>query len=151
MAVQDTDGRLTDRRYWEHVWTDKSARDWGDLRWVDAFYRTRVFDRIARSRLGSAPGRRFLELGCGTGKWLIYFHKRFDYAVTGCDYAETSRLMAKRNLAAAGVEGTVLQGDLFALTGQYDVVFSTGLIEHFDDPDRPLRQVRLACSGPAAR
>ena len=136
--MREAEGRLTDQKYWEHVWTQKDTRDWGDLRWVEAFYRTRVLDRALRARLGHAPGRRFLELGCGTGRWLIYFHKRFGYSVTGCDYSEASYLMAKRNLAAAEVEGTVVRGDLFGHTGEYDVVFSTGLIEHFDDPPRVL-------------
>jgi len=138
MAGRDAEGRLTDQTYWDQVWTQKDRRDWGDLRWVDAYFQNRVLDRVLRARLGNAPGRRFLELGCGTGKWLIYFHKRFGYGVTGCDYSETSCLMAQRNMAAAGVEGTVIPGDLFALTGEYDVVFSTGLVEHFEDPHRVL-------------
>jgi 2-polyprenyl-6-hydroxyphenyl methylase/3-demethylubiquinone-9 3-methyltransferase len=141
MTPAPAQGRLTEERYWDNVWLRKETTGWGDLGWIERSYGHVVLDRMLRARLPQGP-RRFLEVGCGTGRWLIYFQKRFGYAVTGCDYSEVSCEMARRNLAGAGVEGSVVQGDLFALTGAYDVVFSTGLIEHFDEPGKVLAKFR---------
>lgn len=127
--------RLTDTTYWDDIWGAKprawTETDWG---WTRRRFDSVVTDRLYRSRLKRDPKKRFLEVGCGTGRWLIYFHRTFGYAVTGCDYTESSCAMARRNLDAAGVPGTVLYQDLFTLTGEYDVIYSNGLIEHFTDP-----------------
>jgi 2-polyprenyl-3-methyl-5-hydroxy-6-metoxy-1,4-benzoquinol methylase len=105
-------------------------------------------DRVLRRRLEPSPARRFLEVGCGTGRWLVYFHRTFGYAVTGCDYSETSCRLARRQIEEAGVPGTILQLDLFAITGTYDVIRSGGLIEHFTDPKSILeRFVSLLAPG----
>jgi SAM-dependent methyltransferase len=93
-----------------------------------------AWDHLLRARLRPQNGRRFLEVGCAGGKWLIYFHKTFGYSVTGCDYSETGCAMARRNVEAAGIDGTILQQDLFTLTEEFDVIYSHGLIEHFNDP-----------------
>lgn len=128
-----TDGRLTDVRYWENVWGNKGARAWTDLAWVRSRYHWVVWDRVLRERLRPDPRARFLEVGCGTGKWLVYFHRVFGYAVTGCDYSDAGCNAARRNLELAGIPGDVIQEDCFALRGQYEVVCSLGLIEHFRD------------------
>jgi 2-polyprenyl-6-hydroxyphenyl methylase/3-demethylubiquinone-9 3-methyltransferase len=139
MTPATEQGRRTEKGYWDNVWLDKSTKGWARFAWIEGSYVHTVLDRMLAARLARGP-RRFLELGCGTGKWLIYFQKRFGYTVTGCDYSDVSCDMTRRNLEEAGVEGTVVQGDMFALTGQYDVVFSTGLIEHFDEPDTVLKK-----------
>jgi SAM-dependent methyltransferase len=77
--------------------------------------------------------KRFLEVGCATGRWLIYFHRTFGYAVTGCDYSEAGCVEARESLARASIPGDIVQDDLFRLQGRWDVVFSGGLIEHFTD------------------
>lgn len=128
----DHDGPLTNARYWENNWRHAgrvaSRVDVG-RRYIDA-----VMDRVLHRRLAVDPTRRFLEVGCGTGRWLVYFHRTFGYAVTGCDYTEASCDLARRHLEEAGVPGTILRQDLFTLTGTYDVISSGGLIEHFTDP-----------------
>jgi cyclopropane fatty-acyl-phospholipid synthase-like methyltransferase len=125
---------LTDETYWEGVWQAKDARLWADLRWVRGRYNHLVWDHILRARLRPENGRRLLEVGCAGGKWLLYFHKTFGYAVTGCDYSERGCALARRNLEAAGIPGTILQKDLFTLSGEFDVIYSYGLIEHFTAP-----------------
>jgi 2-polyprenyl-6-hydroxyphenyl methylase/3-demethylubiquinone-9 3-methyltransferase len=123
---------LTDTAYWERVWQGKGDRSWADLRWIFRHAAWAALDRVLARRLPRAG--RLLEVGCASGKWLVYFHRRFGLGVTGCDYSETGCQMARRALDAAGVPGTVVQQDLFALApGGYDVVFSIGLIEHFTD------------------
>jgi 2-polyprenyl-6-hydroxyphenyl methylase/3-demethylubiquinone-9 3-methyltransferase len=132
--------KLTDQSYWEGVWRGKDARNWADLVWVRRRYSWLVLDHLIRERLRPDPGKRVIDVGCGTGRWLVYFNKAFGYSVTGCDYSETSCAMARRNLEAARTEGAILKQDFFALTGQYDVLYSAGLIEHFADPKSVLEK-----------
>jgi SAM-dependent methyltransferase len=138
-APAPAQGRLTDKGYWDNVWAGKSKAASAQLAQVQRLYRYAVLDHMFATRLARGP-RKFLEVGCGTGRWLVYFKTRFGYDVTGCDYSELSCDMTRRHLTDAGIDGNVIQGDLFTLTGEYDVVFSTGLIEHFDEPDKVLKK-----------
>ncbi len=124
---------LTDAAYWERLWQRKDAHRWADLRWVRARYSWQALDGLLRRRLPQEPGKQLLELGCATGRWLVYFHRTFGYDVTGCDYSETGCASARETLAVAGIPGQVLMQDMFTLDGAWDVVFSGGLIEHFTD------------------
>jgi 2-polyprenyl-6-hydroxyphenyl methylase/3-demethylubiquinone-9 3-methyltransferase len=133
-TVRQTEGRLTDERYWDSVWAAKRANAGDKLASLNRSYPSLMFDRLLAARLGTDRSRRFLEVGCGSGRTLIYYARRFGYSVTGCDYSDESCAMTRRHLAAAGIPGQVIQADLFTLTGEYDVIFSGGLIEHFDDP-----------------
>lgn len=139
-TANGTNEDLTSQHYWEDNWKRKSERSWGKLDWVHRQYNWCSWDQILRERVKPEKGSRLLEVGCAGGKWLVYFHKTFGYSVTGCDYSEIGCAMARRSLEAAGIDGTVLQQDLFTLTGEFDVIYSHGLIEHFDNPRKVLEK-----------
>lgn len=124
---------LTSPDYWDRAWQRRDPQSWNDLGWVRSKYSWVLLDHRLRARLPTDPSKRFLEVGCATGRWLIYFHRTFGYAVTGCDYSETGCEMARQNLARAGMSAEVVQDDLFRLQGRWDVIFSGGLVEHFTD------------------
>ncbi len=132
-ATPEPTERLTETAYWDTIWQAKSNVR-ADLAQKHRSYVAAVTDHLYRTRLPQDRRWRFLEVGCGTGRWLAYFHHHFGYSVTGCDYSETSCTTARQTLESAGIPGTIVRGDLFALTGEYDVVYSSGLIEHFTDP-----------------
>jgi len=130
---------LTSARYWDEQWSRLEVRgNYGSLDWVSKNYVYRSLDRLLRSVLPADPLKTFIELGSGPARWMIYFHKVFGYRVFGCDYSEVSCELARKNLAQAGIAGEIAQADFFKLEGQYDVVFSGGVIEHFDQPDEVL-------------
>ncbi len=80
---------------------------------------------------------RILEVGSGDSGWLGYFARKTGATVAGIDYSERGCELARNRLRADGLEGRIFCGDLFKLTheevGQYDFVYSIGLVEHFDD------------------
>jgi len=86
-----------------------------------------------------APGRRVLELGCGRSRWLPYLaiHRQCD--VSGLDNEAFAAELARANLSGAGAQGRIVCGDAFDLerqkdlAGQFDLVYSMGLLEHFGD------------------
>jgi len=72
--------------------------------------------------------------------------KRFGLEVAGLDYTEIGCETAREWLKRGGVNGAIYQRDLFAanadLHGQFDVVASFGVVEHFDNPAEPLGLMR---------
>ncbi|HYV85578.1 MAG TPA: class I SAM-dependent methyltransferase [Patescibacteria group bacterium] len=89
---------------------------------------------------GVRPGARVLELGCGRSPWLPLLARRHGCQVTGIDIETHAADLALANLIGAGVDGEVYRGDAFALSrreglaGRFDLVYSMGLLEHFDEP-----------------
>jgi 2-polyprenyl-3-methyl-5-hydroxy-6-metoxy-1,4-benzoquinol methylase len=83
-----------------------------------------------------------LEVGCGNSVWLPYLAKKRKLKVFGLDYSEEGCQLARRRLNAENVEGTVYCGDLLNLNheeiGQFDFVYSLGVVEHFSDLEEVL-------------
>jgi SAM-dependent methyltransferase len=126
---------LTHVDYWETKWSRADHRTHSqDLQWISRDHAYSSFDRLLRAVLPHSSTKRFIELGSGPGRWLIYFHKRFGYQVEGCDYSPVSCAQARQNLAQAGIPGTIRYGSFLELQEQYDIVFSGGVIEHFENP-----------------
>jgi SAM-dependent methyltransferase len=141
--------QLTSVDYWEEHWSRVRhlGRDDGRA-WAPRSYPYVARDRLLRSVLPVDGSKTFMELGSGPARFMIYFHKTFGYRVAGCDTSPLSCDLARQNLAAAGVAGTILQADFFALDGTYDVVFSGGVVEHFADPSVPVAAfARLVAPG----
>ena len=83
------------------------------------------------------PKSKILEIGCASAQFLIYFKEHFDCDIYGMDYSEQGCQMANQNLKAADVRGNIICDDIFESNriekGFFDIVFSGGFIEHFED------------------
>ncbi len=94
-----------------------------------------ILDVIDRFVASDAP-LSVLEVGGAPGGYLVHVWREFGHHVCVLDNSPVGIELARRNFALLGIPGQVLPGDLFAPTRptpQFDVVFSLGLIEHFDD------------------
>lgn len=121
--------RLTDVEFWDEKW-------WKGLR-PEKLRLFRDFDyetiQLLRKQAGRAPAR-VLEVGAGGSRVLPYLAKKFGYAVAGSDFSPRGCALLRANLTLAGVGGAVVCEDMFCSSlraGSFDVVFSSGLIEHF--------------------
>ncbi len=120
-----------ERRYWDGYWADSSPT-------VRAATMTQILDRIKLDYLRPLlpMAGRTLEVGAGSGRlscWLAMS----GYRTVCLDYSVPALAAARANYAAAQVGGWFVTGDGFRLPfsdGAYDVVLSTGLLEHFEDP-----------------
>jgi 2-polyprenyl-3-methyl-5-hydroxy-6-metoxy-1,4-benzoquinol methylase len=83
------------------------------------------------------PGLRVLEIGCAPGKTLAMIRARLGAEVAGIDYSTVGVEHARRLFDQLGLEADLRCEEVFTTTFEdngFDVVFSAGVIEHFDDP-----------------
>lgn len=99
---------------------------------------SRILDRTKLEYLQSIlpePGRT-VEVGSGSGR-LSCFLAGLGYQTCCIDYSMAALRAAQSNYAAARRRASFVAGDAFSLPfreGAFDVVMSTGLLEHFEDP-----------------
>ncbi|WP_438006783.1 methyltransferase domain-containing protein [Sorangium sp. So ce321] len=89
-------------------------------------------ERVVLEVLGSSPGRRALEVGCGTGHWLKLLHEH-GFEVIGLDASPAMLEQARARLPAA----TLLHGTAERLPlpdAQLDCVLCVNALHHFPDP-----------------
>jgi SAM-dependent methyltransferase len=87
--------------------------------------------------------KRVLEIGAGDSSWLPYLAKKFPSSqFVGADYSEGGCALLSERAKREGVDIKVFHEDMFAensqLHGDFDVVCSFGVVEHFDRLDRVL-------------
>lgn len=119
---------LTTKEYWDPIWKGTSlpiiASPGNDIG-------KKLEDILPKSDKIS-----FLEVGCSPGGWMAYFSERFAYSVNGIEYIKEAADIAKQNLELQKIQATVLNLDFLEAEippASYDVVFSGGFIEHFED------------------
>lgn len=106
----------------------------------------RILEAAFRTYFSGREHARLLEIGCGGSAYLPYFHERFALDVAGIDYDEYAAELARANLEGHGVAGAVFCRDALDgeanrdLAGQFDIVFSAGVVEHFRDPSAALEK-----------
>jgi 2-polyprenyl-3-methyl-5-hydroxy-6-metoxy-1,4-benzoquinol methylase len=84
----------------------------------------------------------FMEIGAGSSGWLPYFAQKYGYRVSGLDYSEVGCKLARQNLTMLHIDhDEVLCQDLFDWHSdkKYDIIFSYGVIEHFENPQKVIR------------
>jgi SAM-dependent methyltransferase len=124
----------------EAHWNDVYARHTANppRRWKPSDYNSRCLERMFEDVLATRRVESMLEIGCGDSTWLGYLAKKHGISkVAGLDYAASGADMARRRLADAGVSGDIFCQDMFTAdagdVGQYDLVYSLGVVEHFSD------------------
>ena len=135
---------LAGKHHWDNLWLRENRPVYRDLFSSGYFYRIMRYPFIHLFNLVSSyiektlnPECSLLEIGCGGSEWLPAFAKRFGVRVSGIDYSGQGCELAKALLDDAGVEGTIVQADLFEppadMIEAYDCVASFGVVEHFAD------------------
>jgi len=92
------------------------------------------------------PGTRLLEVGCGVGAVLAVLGQEFPgVRLVGVDVEPKQLDFARRHLARAGIEATLLEADAHALPfgdESVDQVWMMWFLEHIADPPEVLREAR---------
>lgn len=96
---------------------------------------TAILDVIDRFAASASP-LSVLEIGGAPGGYLVHLWRTFGHHVCVLDNSPAGVALSRRNFELLGVPGRVLERDLFAPAEadlKFDLVFSLGLIEHFQD------------------
>lgn len=126
---------LVDRRFWDRLWEDRefNNREWNFFR---NNFVTRRIELVLKKYL-STKGK-IIEFGCAHSCWLPYFYKKFGLEIWGIDFSQEGIVKTARFMKQLGIPAELLKEDfrskkLESLYGQFDIVFSNGVIEHFED------------------
>ena len=125
---------------WGAHWRRNASAYLSEPLWVST-----VIDRAKLASLAPLLPRhgRIVEFGCGSGR-LLRFAAARGLEATGIDYSADGLRLLREHARADGVHVEALQGDVRSTSlpaDSFDVVASTGLLEHFGDDDA-LRIVR---------
>jgi ubiquinone/menaquinone biosynthesis C-methylase UbiE len=118
------------------------------MRWVDKRFRSDMFIRFALSFefLGDLEGKRVLDIGCGSGPYLVEALKRGAIQVTGIDPASRMLDLAIQRVHQLGASerASFLQGhfpDVFP-EGQSDFAIVMGVTDYLTDVPSFLKGLR---------
>jgi len=128
---------------WDEFWSgkdlvviDADEKHWRSVMWHRAF-------RFWEERFAAAPGRRFVECGAGSAQTSLYLAGR-GFDCTMLDNSAPGAEMGRRNFRSTGLEGKFLVGDMCSLPfddRSFDVVFSDGVLEHFESIEQPIKEM----------
>lgn len=130
--------KLSPKEHWEDTW--------GGIRLPKTINTNRYvywrFDELYGGKFEGKGYKTLLEVGCAPASWLIYFNRRFGFDVSGIEYSKTGYEISRKNLGMAGVGGDIIYGDFFEhkFDRKFDVVYSGGFVEHFEDIMQPLKK-----------
>jgi SAM-dependent methyltransferase len=119
--------KLTNKEKWEKTWAgtklpviQKPIKD---------------LEQLLLNHLPKNDSYSFIEIGCAPGGWMAYFNKTFGYNVAGVEYASGAAEITMQNLKMLQVNAEVYKQDFLNFNHQdkFDIVFSAGFIEHFNN------------------
>jgi SAM-dependent methyltransferase len=130
------DNKLTDREYWANYWANYEFKKVPD----------NVLFKKYLGRFNSSKS--FVEIGGFPGEIAAYFYKNICTDVSIVDYYIDKNIVNKVEKVNAIPENTIkcIESDFFELNSKvtYDIVFSYGFAEHFDDTEDVMnRHIRL--------
>lgn len=130
--------KLSTKEYWDSVLKKAVLPRVNSPETFNYYGTMRFMDQV----LASAQKKTILEIGCGSSGWLPYFAQKYNYLVSGLDYSEIGCRLAEENLKILNIEyDEIICEDIYKWKTEkkYDVIFSYGVIEHFEDPESILQ------------
>lgn len=127
----ESDGRTTTQEYWDDVHGTPIRHRLPSRLIVPTRNVLRLLAPHAQA------GSRVLEIGFAPGKILLWLAVRRKALVTGLDYSAPGVQAGERLFRACGVQAELRCEDLATTSlppRSFDLVYSLGLIEHFEDP-----------------
>jgi SAM-dependent methyltransferase len=134
-SICDVAGDAVGKNYWNSIWKQLPPVERYD---GPVHEQHPVLSRF----LANAGGGDAIEIGCGTGNYMVYINKEFGYRVDGLDYSDNMEYV-RANLSHNGIRNSELfNADFFSFapSKKYDLVLSGGFAEHFDNHELVVRQ-----------
>jgi len=113
------------------------------IEFVNEIYFSKIFELSFRSIVKSLNRKKILEAACGSGIMSSRIAKQ-GAAVTLLDISVNALNIAKYNFNKAGVSAEFIRGDILNMPFKnetYDIVWNQGVLEHFDNPEKVLKEM----------
>lgn len=123
--------------HWDETWSRPPRPRLPSRLWVGV----RDLQRLLRAHVRRDTS--VLEIGCAPGKMLAWMAGALGARVAGLEPSERGIGFARALFRQLGLQGDLRQEELDTTTfqpGTFDLVFSAGLIEHFEDPAPVVRR-----------
>jgi SAM-dependent methyltransferase len=155
MKEELKNGNKGDRKSFDKIWTNREETHY--IHWtrtepvnqIQLAFRNHwhLFQEIMKNTI---KGNRVLEVGCGRGSMSAYFAEN-GFRCSLLDSSESVIKMASETFYMQDLKGKFYVGDAMTLPfadDSFDVVFSIGLLEHFESIKTPIEeQIRVLNSG----
>jgi 2-polyprenyl-3-methyl-5-hydroxy-6-metoxy-1,4-benzoquinol methylase len=135
LSSADAAGDAAGKNYWNSIWAKLEPVE----RYAGPVYEHHP---VLLRFLSNAGGGDAIEIGCGTGNFMVYINKEFGYRVDGLDYSDNLEYV-RTNLTYNGIhDAELIKADFFEFVParKYDLVLSGGFAEHFDDHELVVRK-----------
>lgn len=126
-----TENEKTDLKHWESAWAATPRMRFPSK--IDIGIRN--IQDLLKQYL--RPGIRYIEVGCAPGKILSWVGREIHSLVHGIDYSPTGVRTAKWLCDGLNIKSDIRCEDAIKNSFEsesFDLVFSCGLVEHFEDP-----------------
>lgn len=127
--------KLTDRTYWENTYNQRKSQPPLRIEGFRNYSNRLILDKLLETKM---ENKRILEIGAGDSTWLPYLAKKFSSShFVGVDYSEGGCALLSERARREAVDIEIVHEDMFAenskLHGSFDIVYSFGVVEHFDN------------------
>ena len=134
-AAHDFAGDAAGKEYWNSIWEKLPPVE---------TYEGPVYEQhpVLSRFLSNAGGGDAIEIGCGSGSYMVYISKEFGYRIDGLDYSDHMDYVRANLLHNSIHDSELFNADFFKFVPprKYDLVLSGGFAEHFDDHELVVRR-----------
>jgi len=126
---------LTSSSFWDEYWSGRPLPS--EIRRGQSLHIDELIETF-ESYLPDGMSKMALEIGGAPGGYLAFMHRNLGYEIAVLDYSETGCRLATRNFQLLDIPARIYCGDMFVSADRlprFDLVFSLGLIEHFEEPE----------------
>lgn len=127
-STENSGNNLTNRDFWRKYWQNYH---------YNKIPEKTIFDRYIAEDIKTNTRKTFIEIGGFPGIMSIYFLKKYQCETTLLDFYIDKQMVNKMETLNQVEENSVecIESDFFEFQSlrKYDLVFSHGFIEHFDD------------------
>jgi SAM-dependent methyltransferase len=128
---------LTEQNFWEDYWKTRGESIIEVKRTKKGLSINAILDAFDKF-LKPDENATILEIGGAPGQYLVYMARNFKYKVSSLDYSRVGNEQTIRNMKACGIDVNVFEKDILAEDFKnglplFDIVYSLGFVEHFED------------------